>query len=61
MSKFILTIESGKTNCADCQFSYESCLYRDGYGCNIRAAEAITIDCGEYDFSTMKVTEKIEE
>ena len=51
----------GKTNCADCPFSYESSLYSDGYGCNIAAANSIDINCGEYDLSTMKVTEKIEE
>lgn len=61
MSKFILNIEKGKTNCANCPFSYESCLHRDGYGCNIAAANVIDIDCSEYDFSTMKVTEKMED
>lgn len=61
MAKFILKIEMGKTNCADCPFSYESSLYSDGYGCNIAAANSIDINCGEYDLSTMKVTEKMEE
>ena len=61
MAKFVLKIEMGKTNCADCPFSYESSLYSDGYVCNVAAADAIDIDCSEYDLNTMKVTEKIEE
>ena len=61
MDRFILEIEKGKTNCADCPFSTENSLYRDGYACNIAATNVINIDCSEYDFSTMKVTEKMEE
>ena len=61
MDRFILKIEKGKTNCADCPFGTENSLYSDGYACNIAAANAIDIDCGEYDLSTMMVTVKMEE
>lgn len=57
MSRFILEIEKGKTNCVDCPFG--SYLYSGEYVCIIPCT--IDIDCGEYDLSTMMVTEKIEE
>ena len=57
MSRFILKIEKGKTNCADCPFG--SYLYSKEYVCSIPCT--IDIDCGEYDLSTMMVTEKMEE
>lgn len=60
MGTFILKIEEGKTKCANCPFGTENPLYSDGYACNIAAANAINIDCGKYDLSTMVVTEKVE-
>ena len=57
MDRFILKIKKGKTNCADCPFG--SYLYSEEYACSIPST--IDIDCGEYDLSTMMVTEKIEE
>lgn len=57
MDRFILKIEKGKTDCADCPFG--SFLYGEEYVCSIPCT--IDIDCGEYDLSTMMVTEKMEE
>jgi hypothetical protein len=57
MDRFILKVEKGKTDCADCPFG--SYLYSKEYVCSIPST--IDIDCGEYDLSTMMVTEKMEE
>lgn len=57
MGTFILKIEKGKTNCADCPFG--SYLYSKEYACNIPST--IDIDCTEYDLSTMTVAQKMEE
>lgn len=59
--RFILEIERGKTNCNNCPFGIKNCLQHDGYVCNVAAADAINIDCSEYDLNTMMITEKIEE
>lgn len=59
--RFILEIERGKTNCNNCPFGIKNCLHNDGYACNVAAADAIDIDCGEYDLNTIVITEKIEE
>lgn len=57
MDRFILKIEKGKTDCADCPFG--SFLYGEEYVCSIPCT--IDIDCGEYDLSTMMVTVKMDE
>ena len=59
--RFILEIERGKTNCNNCPFGIKNCLQHDRYVCNVAAADAIDIDCSEYDLNTIKVIEKIEE
>lgn len=60
MDRFILEIERGKTNCNNCPFGIKICLQQDEYVCNVAAADAIDIDCGEYDLNTMKITEIME-
>ena len=51
MTKFILEVQEGKTNCSDCPFACHDCYGSTSCGDTIFDE----IDCSKFDLTTIKI------